>query len=472
MLKPTGRGGDPCGTPAWRWAFYWGVLVIVVSAGCRLPPAGCPSPRVGTEISHRTGHAIIPSCPGGFVLPPHADLSDGVSEDEAIATALSNNAAFQATLTQLTAASGDRVQAGLLTNPSMSTFIPAGVKQWEWTLYVPLEAFVLRPHRVAVAESDYQRVANQLVQNGLALVRDVRVAHINLGLAVEQWQLAQEAVSIRDGIADLTRKQLQRGDISELEAMTARIDALNARANAAYLEQNIVIARARLAQLMGLTPSEKLIQATLAELPPPLSPDVPFLVSQSLAMRPDARAAEWAVEAAAERTTVARWLFLRFDVAADANSRGLKGFEIGPGLRFDIPIFNRNQGGVTRACAELEQAEYSRDAVHDQIVQEVRSAAAQYLQAQHNYEILRQQVVPALEEALHIAEKGFADGGASYLLVLQTASQYLDSKSRMLDQLAALQRARAELERSVGCRLRDELEPLPLPQSIRTQEGQ
>ena len=73
-----------------------------------------------------------------------------------------------------------------------------------------------------------------------------------------------------------------------------------------------------------------------------------------------------------------------------------------------------------------------------------------------------------LDEALRIAEKGFADGGASYLLVLQTTSQYLDAKARLLDQTAALRRARAQLEFSLGSRLpaEPELLPPPLPDSI------
>ena len=181
---------------------------------------------------------------------------------------------------------------------------------------------------------------------------------------------------------------------------------------------------------MGMQPSEEELRATLEEPSPLLNLDVPRLITQSLASRPDARTAEWIVEAAADRARLSRWLFLRFDVLADANGTGEKGFEIGPGARFDIPIFNRNQGGVVRASAELEQALHNRDAIHNQIVQEVRTAAAQYIQAHSNYRILRQRVVPSLDEALRIAEKGFADGGADYLLVLLTTTQYLDAKWR------------------------------------------
>ena len=58
------------------------------------------------------------------MLPPDVQLEDGLSEEEAIATALANNAAFRATLAQLEMARGDVIQAGLLTNPNLVAFFP------------------------------------------------------------------------------------------------------------------------------------------------------------------------------------------------------------------------------------------------------------------------------------------------------------------------------------------------------------
>ena len=126
---------------------------------------------------------------------------------------------------------------------------------------------------------------------------------------------------------------------------------------------------------------------------------------------------------------------------------------MGPGFRFDIPIFNKNEGGVARTCAELEAAKYNRDQIQDQIVQQIRLASTQLRQATDNFNALKSEVLPALDEALVIAKKGFEGGGTSYLLVLQTTSQYIDVKTRLLDQAAAICRAKTELEFSCGRRL-------------------
>jgi len=140
---------------------------------------------IKSEIDSRIG----PSMPSSQRKDPYGStFSDSnqqqpLSVDTAIQTALTNNDAFQATLAQMGMADGDYLQSTLLTNPNFVTMIPLGVKQWEWTLFVPIEAFLLRPERMDLANSDRQRIANQLVQNGLTLVRDVTVAYTNLALA-------------------------------------------------------------------------------------------------------------------------------------------------------------------------------------------------------------------------------------------------------------------------------------------------
>ncbi|MCA8990240.1 MAG: hypothetical protein KDA78_21510, partial [Planctomycetaceae bacterium] len=114
-------------------------------------------------------HSVAPqSCPGEISFPPCVVLEDGLTEEEAIAMALWNNRDFLSTLANLGIARGDLVQAGLLTNPQLNLlFPPMGTKQLEWTLYMPIEAIILRKHRVEIAERDFQRVCHELVQNGL-----------------------------------------------------------------------------------------------------------------------------------------------------------------------------------------------------------------------------------------------------------------------------------------------------------------
>ena len=202
------------------------------------------------------------------------------------------------------------------------------------------------------------------------------------------------------------------------------------------------------------------MRADSLEAMQPVTLDTESLVEQALAARPDMQAAEWAVASTAKRARLARWQFWRIDGVIDANERSARGgSELGPGLRMDLPIFNRNQGGITRVNAELMQAQYNRDAIRDQIVEDVRVAAVQLQQGQDNLTLLQEEIVPSLRETLAIAERAFESGGTSYLQVIQNSSDYIGARTRELDQMAAVRRAVAQLERSVARKIISTPEP-------------
>jgi len=382
-------------------------------------------------------------------IPAGVVLEDGLEESEAVATGLANNSMFQAALAQLGIAGGDAVQASLIANPQVAIYFPSGAKEGQYTLYAPIESYFMRPTRVKIANREYRRIGDQLVQNGLNVVRDIRLAYADLSLATEQSKLATEAFELRGGIAELTRKRFDDGDISELETIATKVDALNAKAFSGVQRQNIEISHARLASLIGIpTVAARLQPVALETMNVPVL-DERQLIETALACRPDYHASRWTVAAAQERSKLARWLFWRVDSIVDVR-HGPDYTRTGTGLRFDLPIFNRNQGGILRADWELNAAMHARDAIRDQIYQDVRVAFRQLNQVQANLNILETEVLPNLSEAVEISKKGFADGGTDYLLVLQTTTQYLDARSRILDQRAAMRRAIAELERSVS----------------------
>lgn len=424
-------------------------LILFLSLGCKGLETYSDPCLVARQLGSRTSIEPQTISPGQQRIPAGVHLEDGLSEDEAVMAALSNNSAFQSTLSTLGAAGGDAVQASLLANPQFLTYFPSGIKEGQYTLFAPIESYLLRPARVKVANREYLRVGEQLVQNGLNLTRDVRLAYTDWVLAKQQADLALEAQGLRNQIAKITNDRLKDGDISELETIAAKVDALNAKAFLGVQRVSIDIAQARLATLIGLPDfEESLSEGQLHEPIMPIQSEEE-LVQEALACRPDLHAAKWAVAAASERSRLSRWLWLRLDGVYDV--REVHGRNPnGAGLRFDLPIFNRNQGGILRATAELEAALHNRDAISDQIIAEVKTAYRQWLQAQQNLEILKQDVEPALDEARQIAEKGFQLGGSDYLIVLQTTTQYLNAKGQILSQRAACNRAIAELERSIS----------------------
>jgi len=457
--------GTPIGLAAWhnalhglslrrRLAAVGALLLVTQSLGCATTACQEGQHWVNEQLESRSETLVSPSlAPGECTIPPGVDLSDGLTEDEAVAVALSNNAAFLATLTDLGISHGDLVTAGQLSNPQLMAILPVGAKQFEWTIYAPLDALLIRPKRVALAARDYHRVGQQLVANGLNVIRDVRVAYADLELAANRAELAEETVEVRARMASLAMRRVEAGDVSELEATSALIASLEAQAQAALVSQDIALAQNRLRALLGVDlPAEYVILSEVLDLPDHRN-DTEGLVDTAMALRPDLRAAEFAVGAATQRAELARWQFFRVEVGADGNSKGPKGGDGGPAIRLDVPIFNRNEGGIARAESEVEQALRRRLAVHDQIVLEVTNAQTQLEQASQSLDVLEQQVLPVMQDAVELAERAFEGGDTSYLLVLEATNRFLGARAMELEQLAAYRRAWAELERSVGCRL-------------------
>src|SRR6185436_4292164 len=80
--------------------------------------------------------------------------------------------------------------------------------------------------------------------------------------------------------------------------------------------------------------------------------DVAALLADARAARPELRAAEMTVEAAAARGGLTRLEAIGLVAIVDANAKGSQGFEAGPGFEVQIPIFN--SGGVARQRAQAE----------------------------------------------------------------------------------------------------------------------
>jgi cobalt-zinc-cadmium efflux system outer membrane protein len=386
-------------------------------------------------------------------MPDGVRLDDGLSEDDAIAIALWNNVAFQEVLAELGFSRADLVDAGLLPNPVFSVLFPLGPKQLEFTLKFPLEVLWLRPRRINVAQLDAERVAEQLVQRGLDLVRDARFAWTDAVFAAERSRLAAENAALSDRIEALAQTRLRAGDISELEAINTRMSALLTRDEVLRCMRDDDLAETRMRNVLGLTGDPAPI--VLGDLPSPTPPTDPLasLVDAALAARPDARAAELGIESASQRVGLARWQFIALTAALDANAKGSNGFEIGPGIDIPIPLFNRNQGGVARAKAELYRSIRQYAAVRDRIQTEVAEASIRLNAAAAQVVLWNDRALPEMEAAVHRAEQAYAAGDVSLFLLLQTSAQQLAIRVRHLELRAEAARARAEFERSLGQRL-------------------
>jgi outer membrane protein, heavy metal efflux system len=431
---------------------------------------------VSKEVEARTGHKLDPAAKtGSFNLPAGVSLGDGVTEDEAVAIALWNNAELQAEMVALGLARADLIEARLLRNPSLTLIFPFSTRVLEAVAIWPFEALWLRPKRVAAAKFELERTGETLVSRALDLVRDVRLAYADYVAARKRAGMAEEIVRERREIAVIVNARLRAGDISELETNSSVVDERMAEEQVMRFTQEASLARERIRALLGFGadgPDLKLIvqQSGPADAGRPTteggstgstaitsvtneSETLNELIKQALDARPELKAGELAIEAAGARARWERSRILAVSAIAKEYGRGSSGYEQGPGVQIELPIFNRNQGGISRAEAEIERAAKQLIAARMRVVAEVRQAYTELKQSQAAYQLWLTRVLPPLEQEIRMAESAYRKGDVAYLFVLETTGRLTDSRLREAEYQAAMARGMAQLERSVGRRL-------------------
>lgn len=427
--------------------------VILLIAGCSAEPGRdrFSVSDVSKGLKDRTDHELPETVePGHFSLPEGVSLDDGLSQDEAVALALWNNARFQADLAALGFARADLVEAKMLANPVFSLLFPVGPRLLETNLDFAMDVLWQRPHRIAAAELDSQRLSQNLVEHGLALVRDVRIAYADLWAARQRARLAEEDAELKFQMAELAQVRLRSGSISELEASRAQIDSLQAADAAKTLLKQATTAGQDLCALLGLISENTTFDVTGPDLASRPTEPVDELLKAALAARPDLRAAELAIEAAGERVGWEKSKVYHLIAIIDGDEEDDGSIAIGPGLAVEVPVFNQNNGKVARAEAELEQAAREYEAVRQRIILQVRQAHTRYISAREEFESWNEGIVPSWRTTVERTEKSLAAGQVTYLSVLQARMGLVAARVQKTESAGRLRRAAAQLNYSVG----------------------
>jgi cobalt-zinc-cadmium efflux system outer membrane protein len=425
-------------------------VVSTISVGCASTHGAPTIHDVDASIRARAPEAAL-RMSATAKTPPDVDLEDGLTQEEAVAIALWNSPSFQATLTDLGIARADLVDAGLFRNPVLSLLFPLGPKQLEFTLQYPFDVFVQRPARVAAATLNVQAVGQRLVWDALSLIAHVRTAHAEAVVADRRLLLATENATLTRRLADMADARLRAGDISDLEARAPRNDALRTEVVRRAAQQDRDLARLTLAGFLGFreTPDRLEPTASAAYEAAPCVVDETRL-NEALASRPDVRAAELGIEVATARARWERSRVLALVGVLDANGKGTEGFEMGPGVNIDLPLFNRNQGGKARATAEIERASQLYATARLQVITDVRSAAVRVGQAQQALDTWARDIVPSLEIEQRQAESAYQAGEIPLLNVLDASRRLVDGRIQRLNAEADLLRSRIALDRAMG----------------------
>jgi NodT family efflux transporter outer membrane factor (OMF) lipoprotein len=328
-------------------------------------------------------------------------------------------------------------------------FVPEGYKdtgQVKLDAGFDLDLWGRNRAALAAATSEAQAARADAAQARLILTTSLASAYADFARLGAEREAADAAARNRAASADLVSQKLAHGAANRGEADQARAAAAAARQDLAALDEQLAVARNRIAALLGSGPDRGLAltrpivsAAAQAGLPANLAADL-------VGRRPDLTAARLRAEAAARRIDIARAGFypnLNLAAFTGVNALGLdmltrSGSDIGQvGLAFSLPIF---EGGAIRAGYRGVRAEYDAAvAAYDQTLvqalQEVADAAAGERALQTRLSAARE-ALEAGEAAYKVARLRY-EGGLSTYIVLLSAEDAVIAQRRAVAQLEA-----------------------------------
>jgi cobalt-zinc-cadmium efflux system outer membrane protein len=284
------------------------------------------------------------------------------------------------------------------------------------------------------------------------LVARVSLAFVGALERRELWNVQSDDAELADDLVSLSASRLRAGKISALEASFPRVSLGRAEAEEEMTRALYGVSQAMLAEAVGMTGDGLAVPRDELALPrreENLSPDE--LVSAALQRREDLLAYRELILAAEARWELARaQTFSRLNVGAFYKKEERTDTIVGGTLRFDLPIFERNQGGIEAAQAELRKARAEAEGYALVVREEVLSAHARFLASVAAVGHLEESVVGNLEDNVSLLRVAYEAGKIDLGEVVVFRRELVEARRDYVQAVAEAWRAAIVLDLAAG----------------------
>ncbi|MCI0701972.1 MAG: TolC family protein [Planctomycetia bacterium] len=326
---------------------------------------------------------------------------------------------------------GDRQDAGgILTIPRITQTIVTGKKL---TL------------SQAVAAREVDQTTLELMTERYAVVGSVRAAFYEVFALQRRAEILAELVKLADDAVTNGKKLLDNKQIARLDLIQLEVERERFRAELQAVRRELPGAYRNLAAVAGnhaLIPNS--VVATFDNLP---AYDPDRTRETVLAYHPQVRAAHIAVEkaqAAVRRAEVEPIPNVSLS-AGFVRQFENKSYDGAVGFSIPVPVWNRNQGNIRAAKAELGMAIQAVGQIENELAAQVAVAFQTYAAARERAEIYRTELIPRAEETYKLSLTAFKGGQFEYLRVIQAQRAVAEALLEYNKSLGEAWRAAAEL---------------------------
>lgn len=408
-------------------AAFGGGLVGTAVAAEKQPQTGLvtkvsSSPTAASDALGDTGRRLERDTPGAL-----AGSSPALGLPGLLRIALERNPELRRAILHVEATAGRAVQAGLYPNPTV------GAQGWELGNRNGPGGFIVAPLvsqevvtggklRLSrqVSEREVDQARWQVLSQQFVLYTAVRRGYFDVLAAQRRIEIYSELVRLANKAAETTETLVKGRQAAPLDLLQMRVELNRFRAELDAAQQERTAAWRRLAAAMGAPdlPDTPVIGALESPWP---DYDFDLAAHRLLECHPDIRVARVGV-------TGAQLALRRARVQPIPNVTFGAGYERDNVDRQDqwafqaslpIPLFNRNQGNVQAAIAEVRRAAADVERVQNVLVGRLATAFGQYTAARERAGRYRTSILPDAKQAYQLALAAFQGGQFEYLRVLQ-----------------------------------------------------
>jgi len=380
---------------------------------------------------------------------------------QAVALSLNHNPELAAFAWDIRAAEAREIQANILPNPELGVDVEnlegdmEGFRETETTVSLA-QNLLLGPKRsraIRLAAADTKSTAWQYESKRLDVLTSTVHAFVDVLGAQEKVKFARETAKIAKDVLSVTKRRADFGDASPVERTQADVVDAQVGLELDRAEQELHVARVRLAAQWGVR------NPCFSEARGSLQCDVvlPSLkdMEAHLAQNPELMGAM--AEVVKKRAALSLELVNRIpDVTAMAGYRQISALEEKDlhtfvlGLAVPLPLFDRNQGVIREARAELAKAEWLRKNAEVTLFSVLAEAHSDITATLKEREIYDKKILSGTEDVFRKIKEGYAQGMFNYLELLTAQESLARTRSDYADVLVRLNKGIATLERLMG----------------------
>jgi cobalt-zinc-cadmium efflux system outer membrane protein len=355
-----------------------------------------------------------------------------VTLEELQQMALQHNPTFAQSTTNIQAAEGRKQQSGLYPNPTVGY---QGEQIRGGSFHGGEQGFFVQQDIVlsgrlglnrTIFDQELKQAQTEAEEQRVRVVANVRMSYIQALAAQQTLELRQHLIKLADDAVQTSNQLANVGQADAPDVLESEVEAQQAQLSVTMAEQNQQRVWKALSAVVGNSRLPVMRLEGKLDDTPPVNADE--LVEKIINNSPAVRIAELGVKRA--EATLARakresipdlqirgGMQQNGELLSEPNGRpvGLQGFA-DVGVR--IPIFNRNQGNIVTARADLERAKREVDRVKLVLRERAASVVQSYTFSQTAVDRYKNQMIPTAQKAYEMYAKKYQEMASAYPQVL------------------------------------------------------